>query len=43
VIATHMPDDLLGWSLLAVATSAVVLAIGQLVFSRLQNKIPERL
>jgi ABC-2 type transport system permease protein len=42
-IAEHMPDDLFAWGFLALGTSAVVLVIGQLVFSRLENKIPERL
>jgi ABC-2 type transport system permease protein len=43
VIDTNLPDHLWAWSLLALATSAVVLVIGQIVFSRLENKIPERL
>ena len=38
-----MPDDLLVRGLIMVAASAVVLVLGQLVFSRLENKIPERL
>lgn len=38
-----MPENLLLHGLGAIAISAVVLLIGQLVFSRLENKIPERL
>ncbi|WP_139978182.1 ABC transporter permease [Nocardioides litoris] len=40
---TVMPDNLLLWGIGMVGVSLVVLAIGQLVFSRLENKIPERL
>lgn len=42
-IAEHMPVHLFlhGW--IAIASSLVVLALGQFVFGRLQNKIPERL
>lgn len=40
---TLMPDDLLLRGLVMIPVSAVVLVIGQLVFSRLENKIPERL
>ncbi len=42
--AKHIPDNL--WALrpaLAVLPSVILLGIGQLVFSRLENKIPERL
>jgi len=39
----QLPDHLLTRGLLMVAVSLVVLAIGQLVFSRLQNRVPERL
>jgi len=38
-----MPDHLLTNGLVALAACLVVLAISQLVFSRLENKIPERL
>ncbi|MEO9325942.1 ABC transporter permease [Nocardioides sp. C4-1] len=38
-----MPDHILYWGLGMLGVSAVVLLIGQLVFSRLENKIPERL
>ncbi len=40
---TLMPDHLLLRGLVMVAVSAVVLLIGQVVFTRLENKIPERL
>jgi ABC-2 type transport system permease protein len=39
----HMPDYLFTRSVVALGVSMVVLAVGQLVFSRLENKIPERL
>jgi ABC-2 type transport system permease protein len=42
-VATSLPDHLFTRSLIALGISLVVLGIGQLVFSRLQNKIPERL
>ncbi len=38
-----MPDGLLTRGLIMVGVSIVILGIGQLVFSRLENKIPERL
>lgn len=38
-----MPENLITNGLLAVAGCLVILGIGQLVFSRLENKIPERL
>ncbi|MDO9456866.1 ABC transporter permease [Nocardioides sp.] len=38
-----MPDHLLLYGVAMIGVSLVVLAIGQLVFSRLENKIPERL
>ena len=40
---TVMPDHLVERGLVMVLVSVVVLGIGQLVFSRLENKIPERL
>jgi ABC-2 type transport system permease protein len=42
-IAAHMPDHLFTRSIIALGISLVVLGVGQLVFSRLENKIPERL
>lgn len=42
-IAGHMPDHLFTRSVIALGISLVVLGFGQLVFSRLENKIPERL
>ncbi len=42
-IAAHMPDHLFTRSIIALGVSLVVLGFGQLVFSRLENKIPERL
>jgi ABC-2 type transport system permease protein len=41
--STELPDHLLERGLAALGASLVLLAIGQLVFSRLENKIPERL
>lgn len=40
---TLMPDHLLLRGVIMIGVAAVVLAIGQLVFTRLENKIPERL
>ncbi len=40
---TVMPDHLLLRGLMMIGVSLVVLGIGQLIFSRLENKIPERL
>ena len=42
-IAQHMPDHLYLRSIIALGISLVVLGIGQVVFSRLENRIPERL
>ncbi len=42
-IETNLPPDLYYYSFLAVLVSLVTLVIGQIVFSRLENKIPERL
>lgn len=39
---THFPDHLLERGLIALAASLVILLLGQLVFSRFQNKIPDR-
>lgn len=38
-----MPDHLLVWGISMIGVSAVILALGQLVFSRYEAKIPERL
>jgi ABC-2 type transport system permease protein len=41
--STHLPDHLFTRGVLALLLSLVILGFGQLVFSRLENKIPERL
>ena len=41
--ATHLPSSLFGYSFIALVVGIFALIIGQLVFSRLENKIPERL
>jgi ABC-2 type transport system permease protein len=41
--AFHIPDNLATMSFATLGLSLVLLLIGQLVFSRLENKIPERL
>ncbi|WP_122818384.1 ABC transporter permease [Nocardioides pantholopis] len=41
--ATHIPDHLFTYGGIALGVSLVLLVLGQLVFSRLENKIPERL
>jgi ABC-2 type transport system permease protein len=41
--AEHLPDNLLTMSLITLGASLVLLAIAQVVFSKLENKIPERL
>lgn len=43
VAKTDLPPDLLIWGLAMTGAGLVLLAIGQLVFSRLEAKIPERL
>ncbi|CAM3373274.1 ABC transporter permease [Nocardioides dubius] len=43
VQAHHIPDHLFAYSFLALGISIVALVIGQVVFSRLENRIPERL
>ncbi len=40
---TEMPSHLLERGLVMLGVSLILLAIGQLVFSRLENKVPERL
>ena len=42
-IAENLPEHLFTWAGIAILISLVMLGIGQLVFSRLENKIPERL
>lgn len=42
-LETHIPDNLFGFGFLALGISIVVLVVGQVVFSRIENKIPERL
>lgn len=42
-IAQHMPDHLLTRGGIALGVSLVILGIAQLIFTRLENKIPERL
>lgn len=39
----HIPDTLFAYSFLGLGISVVMLVIGQLVFRKLENKIPERL
>jgi ABC-2 type transport system permease protein len=39
---THFPDHLIERGLLSLGVSLVILLIGQLVFTRFQNRIPER-
>lgn len=41
--AEHIPDHLFTYGGVALGASLVVLLVGQLVFTRLENKIPERL
>jgi ABC-type polysaccharide/polyol phosphate export permease len=41
--AAHLPADLWAYTAIGTAVSFVVLGIGQLVFSRTENRIPERL
>jgi ABC-2 type transport system permease protein len=42
-VAEHMPDNLFPLGFLHLGAALVFLAIAQLVFTRLENKIPERL
>jgi ABC-2 type transport system permease protein len=42
-IRTQLPGHLVGRGLIALAASCVILVIAQLVFSRLENRIPERI
>lgn len=41
--ATHIPDNLWAFSFLALLVSAVMLLLGQYIFKRFENRIPERL
>ncbi|MBD8868722.1 ABC transporter permease [Nocardioides sp. MJB4] len=41
--AEHMPDNLFQLGFIHLGVALVVLAVGQYVFTRLENKIPERL
>lgn len=41
--AEHLPSNLWAYSLIALGVGVALLGIAQLVFSRLENKIPERL
>ena len=43
VASTDLPPDLFDWGFLMIGVSVVVLVVAQLVFTRLENKIPERL
>ena len=43
ILAKHIPDTLWSYSLLGLGVSIVFLVIGQVVFSRFEDKIPERL
>jgi ABC-2 type transport system permease protein len=43
VAATELPDNLMLWGLGALGAGLVVLVVAQLVFSRFESKIPERL
>ena len=42
-IAVHMPDHLIARGFVALGASLVVLIVAQVAFTRLENKIPERL
>ncbi len=42
-IVDHMPDHLFTRGFIALAVSAAVMVVAQLLFSRLENKMPERL
>jgi ABC-2 type transport system permease protein len=41
--AKHIPDHLIAYGFLSLGIAAVMLLIGQLVFRRFENRIPERL
>ncbi|MFC7493862.1 MULTISPECIES: ABC transporter permease [unclassified Nocardioides] len=43
IASTNLPDHLFTRGIIALLLSLVILGFGQLVFSRLENKIPERL
>jgi ABC-2 type transport system permease protein len=42
-LKTNIPDNLPTMSVLTLGISLILLVIGQVIFSRLENKIPERL
>lgn len=42
-MAAHLPADLWSYTAIGIVMSLLVLAVGQLVFSRTENRIPERL
>ena len=41
--ATNIPDNLFTMGFICLGAAVILLGIAQLVFSRLENKIPERL
>jgi len=41
--AAHLPADLWAYTAIGIVVSLIVLGIGQLIFSRTENRIPERL
>lgn len=41
--ADHLPDNLFVWGFAMIGVSLVILLIAQMVFSRLESKIPERI
>jgi ABC-2 type transport system permease protein len=41
--AIHIPEHLFAYSFLALGVSAIMLLVAQLIFSRFENRIPERL
>lgn len=41
--AEHLPADLFAWAGIALGVGVLMLLIAQMIFSRLENKIPERL
>jgi ABC-2 type transport system permease protein len=41
--AVHIPEHLFAYSFLALGVSAIMLLVAQLIFTRFENRIPERL
>ncbi len=41
--AAHMPDHLIGWGVIGILISLAVLIVGQMVFTKFEKRIPERL